>query len=152
IPVVSLALVVWAVGNRRLSSGPRWAWLVVTILLACGGFALLRTGGITGEGDSDLHWRWTKSPQGRLLAQGGGKFTAPKSSPAQTKAPQEPEKLAEWPGFRGPERDGIVRSAVRIETDWSRSPPVPMWRRPIGPGWSSFAVAGDVLYTQEQRG
>src|SRR4029453_12068562 len=41
IPVLSLALVAWAVASRRLSAGPRRAALVVVMLLACGVFTLI---------------------------------------------------------------------------------------------------------------
>jgi outer membrane protein assembly factor BamB len=119
--------------------------MVATILLACGVFTLLRTGGMSGDGDSDFHWRWTPTPEERLLALADDELAAHRSTPTAA------NPGANWPGFRGPDRDGIVRG-VQIATDWSRSPPDELWRRPIGPGWSSFAVRGDLLYTQEQRG
>jgi outer membrane protein assembly factor BamB len=145
IPVLSLAVVGGAVASRRLAEGPRRAVMAVSILLACGAFTLVRTGGMTGEGDSDFHWRWAQTPEERLLALGANESAAPSSTQTTAKT------TAHWPGFRGPDRDGIVRG-VRIATDWSLSPPVELWRRPIGPGWSSFAVGGGRLYTQEQRG
>ncbi len=145
IPVLCLAFVVWAVATRRLSVGLRRVTMVATILLACGTWTLLRTGGVTGGFASDLSWRWAKTPEQRLLAQ------APEASAGLPAASAAPETAADWPGFRGPHRDGIV-PGVRIETNWSASPPVQLWHRPIGPGWSSFAVHGHLLYTQEQRG
>jgi outer membrane protein assembly factor BamB len=196
VPVVSLALVVWAVATRRLSDGPRRATMVATILLACGVWALVRTGGFTASSfQNDLHWRWTKTPEERLLAKSGNEAGAlpavraaaeppserPLAKPGNQPAPVPPAQAAaetrgkrlmaksgnepaalsltpadaetgvSWPGFRGPHRDDVL-PGVRINTDWTASPPVALWRRPIGPGWSSFAVRDGVFYTQEQRG
>jgi outer membrane protein assembly factor BamB len=171
VPVMSVALVAWAVTTRNVSDGIRRSSLVASILLACGAFALLRTGGVIGAG-SEIHWRWTPTPEERLLSQTEA-TREPVAPPAASAAPlpgptHDAEKPAvpsathapttaraandaEWPGFRGPERDSSVHG-VRIDTDWSRTPPAQLWRRPIGPGWSSFAVRGDLIYTQEQRG
>ena len=149
VPVLALALVAWAVAIHRLSAtGPvsnavRGATLVLAILLVCGGFMLIRTGGITANFENDIHWRWSKTPEEKLLAQVVNEPANPSIPTATTGA--------DWPGFRGPNRDGIVRGP-KINTDWNASPPVEVWRRPIGPGWSSFAVHGDLVYTQEQRG
>jgi outer membrane protein assembly factor BamB len=193
IPVVGFAFAVWAVATSRLSDGLRRATMAATILLATGGWGLVRTGGFTASGfHNDLHWRWAKTAEDRLLTKAGsepgalpvvpaatqapGKVVAKTSSEpaavppvrAAAKAPEKrlvakvseapeprrtaaPETVAEWPGFRGPHRDDVV-AGVRIKTDWTASPPVAMWRRPVGPGWSSFSVSGGLFYTQEQRG
>ena len=145
IPILGVAFVAWAVATRRLSDGVRRATMVATILLACGAWALIRTGGFSGDFKNDFHWRWTETPEERLLAQAGHEpLTRPPAAAAAKTG-------ADWPGFRGAGRDGIVHG-VRIKTDWTASPPAQMWRQPIGPAWSSFAVAGDLFYTQEQRG
>lgn len=146
IPLLSLALVAWAVITRGLSNRVRRVTMIASIVLACGVWALVRTGGMTGDADSEFEWRWAATPEEQLLAE------------AQDVPPAEAVELAgaevgtaDWPGFRGQRRDGVVPD-VRIGTDWQVSPPKELWRRPVGPGWSSFAVAGDVFYTQEQRG
>jgi len=192
VPGVCLALVVGAAAARRTEGTQRRATIAGAILLACFGWTLVRTEGISGDHVLSYHWRWTASPEERLLAQIGREpapsapAPAASASPATSSAPVVPSAqpvpsapaavakplppvatpvpaataapplpsasaTADWPGFRGPERDGIVHG-VRIATDWSASPPVELWRRAVGPGWSSFAVSGGRLYTQEQRG
>jgi outer membrane protein assembly factor BamB len=148
VPLLCLALVGWATVSARHSGISRYASLVAVIVLACAVLTLMRTGGITADGDSDLHWRWTETPEQRLLARAKNTPTGPVPGPfAVVGTNSHPD----WPGFRGPERDGIIRG-TQIATEWSRSGPVELWRRPIGPGWSSFAVQDNVAYTQEQRG
>jgi len=173
VPVLSLAFVTWAVATRRLSNQVRHATMAATILLACGAWLFLRQDGINGDHNATFGWRWAPSAEERLLAQeptNAATSTSetspatpattltnaqPTPSPATTEAakPAAPvsEARVDWPGFRGAKRDGVVRG-VKIKTDWSASPPVQLWKRPVGPGWSSFAVSGDLVYTQEQRG
>ena len=161
IPGLSLAFVVWAVASRRLADGPRLAAMVATIVVACGVWTLVRSDGMTGDGAAQFAWRWSQTPEERFLAQvsdepvvATGPARATAARPMSTRVgaiDAEVMTPAEWPGFRGPRRNSSV-PGVRIETDWSRSAPVELWRRPIGPGVSSFAVHGDQFYTQEQRG
>jgi outer membrane protein assembly factor BamB len=168
--VFAIALVVWAAATPRMARGARRASLVVAMVAAAGLCTLVRTAGI--HRGFDLHWRWTPSPEELLLAQPDDEPAAipaettvatavPENSPAVAAAttPADEtrssliatESAPEWPGFRGIHRDGAINN-VHIQTDWATNPPAELWRRPIGPGWSSFAVAGDVIYTQEQRG
>lgn len=145
IPILSLVFVIWAVAGCNLPERSRRMAMVATILLACGVWTLLRTDGMTSDIGHEFSWRWAETPEERLLAQAGDDQAALPSAPVVTGTE------ASWPGFRGPDRDGII-SGVQIETDWTAAPPVELWRRPVGPGWSSFAVRGDLLYTQEQLG
>jgi len=76
IPALGLAVVAWAVATRRLADktarnhGRNHSGV-------CGGMALIRTGGFTGSFQNDLHWRWTKTPEEKLVAQAGSEPAAP---------------------------------------------------------------------------
>src|SRR6267143_420306 len=111
IPGVGPGLVVLAVGPRRLSDGPRRATMVATILLASGMWALVRTGGFTASSfRNDLHWRWTKTPEERLLAKSGNE---PGALLAVRPAAETPEKRLVAKAGKDPEELPPVRAAAK---------------------------------------
>src|SRR5262245_2013719 len=55
---------------------------------------------------------------------------------------------ADWPGYRGPHRDGVISAPIRVSWDGL----APMWKKSIGGGRASFAIAGGRAFTIEQRG
>src|SRR5882757_9334484 len=68
IPLLSVAFVASAVASRSLSAGMRRVIMAGAILLACGAWALVRTGGFNGELHNDFAWRWSKTHEERLVA------------------------------------------------------------------------------------
>jgi len=131
------------------------------LALALAGFgfsALLRNEGMTGEYKMGIHWRWSKTPEALMLAGVRSEKPAGGVNDAVSKAADKAgEKYAmalanpEWPGFRG--ADQAARAlGPRISTNWAAHPPEQLWKIRVGPAWSSFAVAGQLLFTQEQRG
>jgi outer membrane protein assembly factor BamB len=126
---------------------------VFAVLLAAGGFGfslLLHNEGMTGGYVLDTHWRWSKTAEERMLATRAKGAANPASHP---EGGQIAAALAnsEWPGFRGADRAAHSRGPI-ISSNWTASPPKQLWKIPVGPGWSSFSVAGNFLFTQEQRG
>lgn len=172
LPSVSVALVLGALVGSRQQGASRFLTLTVAIVLGFVPWLLVRTSGISNATGPSYHWRWTPTPEELLLATGDDlppPVAVAPVTPVPAVAPPTVESvpgrpappvvvmsepltpIGEWPGFRGADRNSVVRG-VTIATDWAATPPVELWRRAVGPGWSSFAVQGDFLYTQEQRG
>ena len=151
LPVATTAWVLWILLTPFLRWPVRRVGLVIVLLLAWGYFTLIRFEGINGAMESTFQYRWNPTAEEKFLAEIA--VRKPRSEPSRDASVSTLLKLqpGDWPGFRGPNRDGRI-SGIRIPTDWKEHPPRPVWRHRVGPGWSSFAVIGTRLYTQEQRG
>jgi outer membrane protein assembly factor BamB len=147
LPMVSTVWVLWLLLTPRLQWSLRRWGSVAAIILAWGYCDLVRLDGVYGDFSAQTAWRWTETDEDRFMAELAQRKSAPKSVSDVKVAELRP---GDWPGFRGPNRDSKL-TGVRLATDWKQNPPEKLWSQRIGPGWSSFAVVGDRIYTQEQR-
>ena len=144
---VAMVVVVGALVLTRTVAWPRRRWIVVVSLaIAVLPWIALRQEGQIGDLAPQLALRWRPTAEDRFLAQ--------RPEPRGTRGTGElslRNAWSDWPGFRGSSRDARI-PGVSFDTDWQNNPPRELWRRRVGPGWSSFASAGDLVFTQEQRG
>ena len=144
--MTAFAIMLWL---SRSMAAPRRALLgLLGALIGFGFWGLVRTDEIRGDFAATRSWRWQPSPEEQVLEKLASRELNDEAAPLE---PMEATEPPEWPGFRGPHRDGVQPGTV-LNEDWDANPPQEKWRIPIGPGWSSFSVAGDRLFTQEQRG
>jgi outer membrane protein assembly factor BamB len=169
--VTLLLLAIWLIFFSRLSrSGRRRAIGAALVALAVAA-ATLRIRGVTGDLVPILEFRWASraapalnlEPPAAVAAapaaapSSTSKVEAPVSTPAglptpaPVTAPAAVSTAGEYPQFLGTDRNGTI-NGVRLTDDWAKRPPRLVWRRPIGAGWSGFAVARGLAVTQEQRG
>src|SRR3989454_2408318 len=145
-----LGFFVFALTAALLKKSPPAVRSGTAVLLAFAGFSmsmLLRNDGMTGDYKFSFRSRWKQTAEDTMLAaqtQATPKPTAQIDTSSLTNSLAHPE----WPEFRGSDRAG--RSlAPRISTNWNDHPLKLLWKIPVGPGWSSLAVAGRMLFTQD---
>ncbi len=61
--------------------------------------------------------------------------------------PGQPSTIAaEWPWFRGPDRDAINKETVRLARTWPDAGPKRLWSLPLGDGYAAAAVKAGRVY------
>ncbi|GEP46472.1 PQQ-binding-like beta-propeller repeat protein [Brevifollis gellanilyticus] len=145
--LASILLFLWFLITPRFSWKTRLIGLFLVIATGVAAKQLVRVDGvIDGRGLPRFAWRWSTKAQ---------PATAPlKVDDPNTTAPKDDPRLAsaaDVPQFFGPNRDGLAPE-IKLATDWTATPPKELWRQPIGPAWSAYAVVGGRAITQEQRG
>lgn len=150
LPFAMTACVAWLAVTPFLSWPVRRVGLLFAVLVAWMWLPLVRNDGTDGSMNADIRYRWGVTAEQKFLADAAAGLL--RKGPISDAAASKPTlQASDWPGFRGPNRDSHL-PGVRIATNWNEKPPREVWRHRVGPGWSSFAVIGNRLYTQEQRG
>jgi outer membrane protein assembly factor BamB len=70
---------------------------------------------------------------------------------AELRTREAPHPDFGWPGWFGPNRDGLAPHKP-IRTDWDKDPPTKVWEAPCGGGYASLAVAHGRVYTTDYSG
>ncbi len=137
----------WLFALRNGTSQARLRGLMVVMAVVWGGVLLLRTDGVDGDNNVAISGRWAVSAEDRYVQQRSTAAVETVAGEAQPVVLRD----GDWAEFRGPDRQGELWG-VELATNWDVAPPKELWRRSIGPAWSSVLIVDGRLFTAEQRG
>jgi outer membrane protein assembly factor BamB len=143
------AWIFWLLVTQNRSLAIQRIGLCVATVLVFGYYTLIRWDGLDGAQRAKMSWRWSPTPEQLFLTQ-ANRVSEPEARRPAASA-QWTVQPADWPDFRSDERDTGL-AGVQTAENWSKQPPPLVWRRRVGPGWSSMIVVDGHLVTQEQRG
>lgn len=140
-----LMAIAWFAFFSRLSGLVRGGILAAILLPLIGVFASIRDVEFTADMVATPVFRWQKL-QTQVVDEDRQKEAATPAAAITVPAVTSED----MPGYRGVNRDGII-AGPPIRENWSDAPPKELWKRPVGEGYSQFAVLGNLLTTLEQR-
>ncbi len=158
------AWTIWIAVSRNWSLNVRRLGLLAVMALTFGYFTLIRWDGLFGTQEAAIHWRWQPNAEEQFLAERAKALATSSAASSSAEgsgaeaAAMEPAAQSwslqpgDWPEFRGAGRRGVVEEVALDAADWASNPPEAVWRKRLGPGWSTMIVVDGHIVTQEQRG
>ena len=128
--------ILWLLFLSEMRWRAKFLALASIILVVFLGSNLFKFKGFSGDLVPLFEWRWHENHPTFLSG-----TENPSVSQTSTK---------EFPQFLGQNRNGVI-STTQLNLNWDMHPPKLVWRRPVGAGWSGFAIAGNAAITQEQE-
>ena len=145
--LVTGLLTLWAIFGTGLARSTQVRLFLAAIAAAVSLMVCFRVEGFSGNLTPRVTWRWAAKPDASLVHQKTAVDPVGEAGHADLTQSSDHD----FPQFLGPHRDATVE-LPNFELDWNKHRPHERWRKPIGAGWSAFAVVGEYALTQEQRG
>lgn len=147
--IVGLLFCAWLLRDSGLAKKSRFGIAGALLLFAAAGAGAYQVERPIFDGDMRQSF-----PKRRWFASLSGDKIVDVAPEARTAAAALTLNSTEFdsPSFFGPTHDGhfALPSGKKLARDWAAKPPKQLWRVPVGPAWSSFAVVGHYGFTQQQ--
>ncbi|HEV3344767.1 MAG TPA: PQQ-binding-like beta-propeller repeat protein [Pirellulales bacterium] len=149
--LVTGLLVLWAIFGTGRSLTFSLSSLLASVAAVAALIGCVRVDGFSGNLWPRFAWRWAERPDESLAGSSPTRRPGESSGEHAGVADLSATSAHDFAQFLGPKRDATIE-APRFDVAWNIHPPRLVWEKPVGAGWSAFAVVGDYAVTQEQRG